>query len=742
MPGYTIEKLLGRGGMGAVYRGVQMNLDRPVAIKILPPGVETEDPSFAERFKSEARLMARLNHPAVVSVYDFGTTLGGQLYFAMEYVDGSDVSQMLSAQGRLPPEHALAITAHVCDALSAAHEIGIVHRDIKPANVLINQKGQVKVADFGLAKVDDPGQHGLTKTGFAMGTPDFVAPEALTLGASVDSRADLYAVGVMLYQMLTGNIPRGAFKPVSVIIPSVDPRYDQIILKAMQNDREERQQTAAEIRSELDVILTTPLVRQQSTPVPTDALTMLVAQTPAQRSAAQQPAAPVSSSSRSTLASPQSPPSPQEKSKAPLFIGLAAAAAAAIAIAAFVMLGGKKDKQAAAVADTPASRSSAHLSPSTEPWQDMLGDPARLRHFGTSAITAEGLSFPGLGAVRFANPDPQRDGAVRMLTTSSSIQMRARMTNSNAYTLTVERGVRVELSRWDDAEKKNNVLREIPLKPVLRPGQDYELELRVVGPLLTAKFNGTVIAAVTETTYTEGAFSVGVVSKNAGPCIIKALQVLDLDAARPAAVAASASASSRFPPGQWVKVWTQAEDLPQGLRSKPGVRLSDGKLEVESSATYLGIPLLAGELKNCAVRATISSNSFNIRIRDTEQTKEFYLFNHHSVSIGYRGDQKEPYVPSRLASFSPVGFTEQKWEFAVVGNKLVSRRNGKIEAFVANDKLVSGLLHLANLGGIMRDVEVINLDGLPEAEALRILGVDEKGNDLRAAPAGATPTRP
>ncbi|MFN0075172.1 MAG: serine/threonine-protein kinase, partial [Prosthecobacter sp.] len=248
MPGYTIEKILGRGGMGAVYKGVQQNLDRTVAIKVLPPGVEKEDPSFAERFKSEAKLMAKLNHPAVVAVYDFGTTLGGQLYFAMEYVDGSDVSQMIRSQGKLPPEHALAITAHVCDALAAAHELGIVHRDIKPANVLLNMKGQVKVADFGLAKVEEPGQHGLTKTGYAMGTPDFVAPEVLMLGAHIDGRADLYAVGVMLYQMLTGDVPRGAFKPASVRMPGLDRRYDPIIIKAMQSDREERYQSSAELR--------------------------------------------------------------------------------------------------------------------------------------------------------------------------------------------------------------------------------------------------------------------------------------------------------------------------------------------------------------------------------------------------------------------------------------------------------------------------------------------------------------
>uniref|UniRef100_UPI0037836FD5 serine/threonine-protein kinase n=1 Tax=Prosthecobacter sp. TaxID=1965333 RepID=UPI0037836FD5 len=279
MPGYTIEKLLGRGGMGAVYRGVQSSLDRPVAIKVLPPGVEQEDPSFAERFKNEARLMARLNNPAVVSVHDFGLTTGGLLYFAMEYVDGTDVSQMIRSQGKLPPDHALAITAHVCDALSAAHELGIVHRDIKPANVLINMKGQVKVADFGLAKIEEPGTHGLTKTGYAMGTPDFVAPEVLMLGSHIDGRADLYAVGVMLYQMLTGEVPRGAFKPATARLPGLDPRFDPIILKAMQSDREERYQSSTELRRDLDVILTVPLVRQDEPPAAAQA----AAQTPPAR---------------------------------------------------------------------------------------------------------------------------------------------------------------------------------------------------------------------------------------------------------------------------------------------------------------------------------------------------------------------------------------------------------------------------------------------------------------------------
>ncbi|MEZ5387888.1 MAG: bifunctional serine/threonine-protein kinase/formylglycine-generating enzyme family protein [Prosthecobacter sp.] len=342
MPGYTIEKILGRGGMGAVYRGIQTNLDRPVAIKVLPPGVEKEDPTFAERFKSEAKLMAKLNHPAVVAVYDFGTTLGGQLYFAMEYVDGSDVSQMIAAQGRLPPDHALAITAHVCDALAAAHELGIVHRDIKPANVLINMKGQVKVADFGLAKVEEPGSHGLTKTGYAMGTPDFVAPEALTLGTAIDGRADLYAVGVMLYQMLTGQIPRGAWQPASVLVPGLDPRYDAIITKAMQYDRENRHSDAMELRRELDVIMTVPLM-QHDAPASAAIPVAQMAQAPGQRSAAQRPMgksanAPVRSVAGGSDPGPLDRATAEPKSKVPVFIGIAVALG--IAVGASVMFGG------------------------------------------------------------------------------------------------------------------------------------------------------------------------------------------------------------------------------------------------------------------------------------------------------------------------------------------------------------------------------------------------------------------
>ncbi len=268
--GYEVIDMLGMGGMGAVYKARQISLDRMVAIKILPPEASDEEMNFVERFRNEARTMAKMNHPAIVSVFDFGETSEGQLYIVMEYVDGTDVAKMILSQGRLPAEYALAITAHVCDALQYAHTHGIIHRDIKPANILINMEGAVKVADFGLAKATDASQMGLTKTNMAMGTPDFVAPEALSPGMIVDGRADLYAVGVMLYNMLTGNVPRGAFRMPSTTV-ATDPRFDTIIIKSMEMDREMRYQTAFDIRRDLDVILTTPLVEaggQSSAAIP------------------------------------------------------------------------------------------------------------------------------------------------------------------------------------------------------------------------------------------------------------------------------------------------------------------------------------------------------------------------------------------------------------------------------------------------------------------------------------------
>ncbi len=261
LPQYEIEMLLGRGGMGAVYKGRQISLDRPVAIKILSNTLNEADASFAERFKNEARAMAKLTHPGIVAVYDFGQTESGLLYIVMEFVEGTDVSRMIAQQKRLHTDHAMAITAHVCDALAYAHERGIIHRDIKPANIMVGYDGVVKVADFGLAKMTKSGESGLTQSGMAMGTLHYMAPEALMLGTGVDHRADIYAVGVMLYQMLTGKLPQGMFELPSLQVPGLDPRYDGIIAKALRDDREMRYQSVLEMRQNLDSILTQPVVK-------------------------------------------------------------------------------------------------------------------------------------------------------------------------------------------------------------------------------------------------------------------------------------------------------------------------------------------------------------------------------------------------------------------------------------------------------------------------------------------------
>ncbi len=258
-PSYEILRMLGRGGMGAVYLARQISLNRLVAIKILPADLEESDKGFAERFKNEAQAMAQLSHPGIVAVYDFGQTTNGLLYIVMEYIEGTDVQLMITSQGRLHSAHAMAITAHVCDALAYAHACGIIHRDIKPSNIMVGNNGVVKVADFGLAKMSQGQTTGLTQSGMAMGTLHFMAPEALMLGSAVDHRADIYAVGVMLYQMLTGKLPQGMFEMPSFQVPGLDPRYDGIVARALREDREVRYQAAGELRHDLDAILTQPV---------------------------------------------------------------------------------------------------------------------------------------------------------------------------------------------------------------------------------------------------------------------------------------------------------------------------------------------------------------------------------------------------------------------------------------------------------------------------------------------------
>jgi len=254
-PQLEILELLGQGGMGVVYKARQRQLDRLVALKILPPHIgQTE--AFAERFTREARSLAKLSHPRIVMIYDFGHTEAGLYYFIMEFVDGTDLRRVIQA-GELSASDALNIIPQICEALQYAHEEGIVHRDIKPENILLNKKGQVRIADFGLAKLLDTPASGptsmLTKVGQQMGTPHYMAPEQIEHPSGVDHRADIYSLGVVFYEMLTGELPLGRFDPPSQIA-QVDVRLDNVVLRTLEKQPERRYQHVSEVKTDIESI--------------------------------------------------------------------------------------------------------------------------------------------------------------------------------------------------------------------------------------------------------------------------------------------------------------------------------------------------------------------------------------------------------------------------------------------------------------------------------------------------------
>jgi tRNA A-37 threonylcarbamoyl transferase component Bud32 len=252
-PQLEILECLGRGGMGVVYRARQPKLDRFVALKILARE-KAREARFAERFQREAKALARLSHPHIVAVYDFGET-DGLYYLLMEYVDGVNLRQLMR-EGKTTPEQALAIVPAICEALQYAHQHGIVHRDIKPENILLDKQGQVKIADFGIAKM--LGSAGpvepLTAEQQAVGTPHYMAPEQVEKPQTVDHRADIYSLGVVFYEMLTGELPLGKFQPPSRKV-HIDVRLDEVVLHALEKEPERRYQQASQVKTDVETIV-------------------------------------------------------------------------------------------------------------------------------------------------------------------------------------------------------------------------------------------------------------------------------------------------------------------------------------------------------------------------------------------------------------------------------------------------------------------------------------------------------
>jgi tRNA A-37 threonylcarbamoyl transferase component Bud32 len=262
-PDLEILDLIGHGGMSAVFRARQPKLDRVVALKVLPKSLAAT-PGFAERFTREGRVLARLSHPNIVTVHDFGES-GGFCYLIMEYVDGVNLRQAMRA-GRFTPEQALNIIPVMCEALQYAHSQGVLHRDIKPENILLDTKGRVKIADFGIAKIlDENGDGGmmLTQSGAKLGTAPYMAPEQIEQPGSVDHRADIYSLGVVFYEMLTGELPLGRFAAPSEK-SAVNGNMDEVVFRALAKDRAMRQQSAGEFKTQIEGIASMPSQMRRS----------------------------------------------------------------------------------------------------------------------------------------------------------------------------------------------------------------------------------------------------------------------------------------------------------------------------------------------------------------------------------------------------------------------------------------------------------------------------------------------
>ncbi len=285
---FVIEGLIGSGAMGAVFRARQVALEKTVAIKVMH-GEHADDPAFGARFHREAKAASRLNHPNSIQVLDFGSEPDGLLYIAMEYLDGRSLHQVMREEWPLVPERVADILMQTLAALAVAHDMGVVHRDLKPENVMVlrgtdddgHPKDVVKVCDFGIAKITNPRAYRgqgeresdapVTTAGFLVGTPEYMSPEQ-GRGEKLDSRSDLYSVGVILYEMLTRRVPFDAEnaigvvlkhiteepKPPSQVVQGCDPRLEAVAMRALKKFREERHASAREMRAELRAVMESP----------------------------------------------------------------------------------------------------------------------------------------------------------------------------------------------------------------------------------------------------------------------------------------------------------------------------------------------------------------------------------------------------------------------------------------------------------------------------------------------------
>jgi len=416
--GYRIEALVGRGGMGVVYRAEQLSLGRTVALKVLGPEL-AEDEKFRSRFERESRLAALIDHPNIIPVYEAGEA-DGLLFLAMRWVDGSDLRELLTSEGPLTSERALSIVGQVAGALDAAHARGLVHRDVKPANILVARTGasgeeHVYLSDFGIAKMASSAS--FTMTGFFVGTPDYAAPEQFT-EQEVDGRVDVYALGCLLFQCLTGSPPFVRTQDVAVMYahlndppprlsehrPGLPTALDTVIATAMAKQRDDRYSTAGELAAAARAAFAAPTISLPATE-PASAATTLPAAT--LRSATPvEPARP---------ATPAEKPEPARRSRRRIIVLAGALLALAGAAAAGIVLATGSDEPASTVEagakTSGATTATAGTASATLTWERLTA--SALGGQGTQEISRlAGMADGSLLAAGTGGPARAHDAIV------------------------------------------------------------------------------------------------------------------------------------------------------------------------------------------------------------------------------------------------------------------------------------------------------------------------------------------
>ncbi len=733
LPQYEITAFVARGGMGAVYKGVQKALKRSVAIKVLPPEVEHGDVDYAERFKREAQAMAQLSHPGIVAVHDAGETADGLLYFVMEFIEGSDVAQLIAREGKLEPQRALKITVDVLDALAFAHEEGIIHRDIKPSNIMLDARGRVKVADFGLAKVITQDSGSFTRSDLALGTADFIAPEALIPGTKLDARADLYAVGVMLYQMLTGRIPRGSFDPPSGVVEQLDPRLDAIVLKAMKTDREKRYASAAEMKTAIEG---TRQSRTDTPVLPHESSGAAVMEEGAHKKAES--------------------PGQAKPARTPLIA--AALAVIALNVGGFIYFSksphlpaatsSRSESEALKLAGMSSTPSLTGSAPQRE-WQryefgrmpaaeatqgrkgnEMRGDFLRIQK-NDSWLNPDN-STPKNAAIR-ATLNWAPDSAPKLLFRQQIDGGRY----SHFYARLENEAVRIGSHEMGGAP--DVVLKGFKHSLAAKGPCEVVFAAALLGSRMTIWLDGQKLGDV------DGAQNQtpGGIGVQAVDALFRSVEFLNLDglpeaealklagvsqpsaAATPAPYPAiGANGDPIFPPGVWTRLWTPAEEAATIERKDGDWALLDGRSRGRKD-TFTNVGLRA-RFRGQRVKED-NFPQFNLR-SDTGSGTSLNLY----ITPG--GDKlalRQPPLSRDYPALAELWLAEKlkpgleyTMEFYAIGSTVIGRVNGKTVTAKLQGPVTSGIINLYSANAdFLRDVEILPLDGLPEAEALKLAGV-------------------